>query len=395
MEKPFGLEGLEKPQAMRWEPPHQNKRGYYGYNCKMRAQGTGTTHATRKARRAHKQWDYLEEVDPREEELESHLEALEKAKKRVEERMEELRQKKEEEETTSHSYSSSSSASSSRARSKSSKKKSKNATLEKVAEEAPLEKGAEEAPLEKGAKEATLENVAKEEATLEKVVVRRTRRAKNGIAEQLTEADASQSQPSEPTKPEAVLGFTPPLEKGEAAGPKDVPLEKGKELLEKSSADEPKKVVLKARRHRPTVVVDWHNTLEKANTVPPNHIRALERLLAVANVWILSFVNSRSRQQAVQLDAQSLLPGRTYSKLEGVRTCWGRSGPNGKAEWRKGFQAVAIIDDSAEVIQECRFAGIKCYAISAKHCQHHTLPSSMVWKSFDEAVEAVLEDMDY
>ena len=119
---------------------------------------------------------------------------------------------------------------------------------------------------------------------MEKVVVRRTRRGKNGIAEQLTEADASQSQPSEPTKPEAVLGFTPPLEKGEAAGPKDVPLEKGKELLEKSPADEPKKVVLKARRHRPTVVVDWRNTLEKVNRVPPNHIRALERLLNVAQV---------------------------------------------------------------------------------------------------------------
>ena len=80
---------------------------------------------------------------------------------------------------------------------------------------------------------------------MEKVVLRRARRAKNGVAEQLTEPEASQSQPSEPTKPEAVLGFTPPLEKGEAAvkeegqylekevaspGSKDeAPLEKGKE----------------------------------------------------------------------------------------------------------------------------------------------------------------------
>ena len=74
MEKPFGLEGLEKHQAMWWEPPHN------GYNCKMRAQGTGTTHATRKAQRAAKQWGYLEEVEIREEDLESHLEALEQAK---------------------------------------------------------------------------------------------------------------------------------------------------------------------------------------------------------------------------------------------------------------------------------------------------------------------------
>ena len=171
---------------MAWEPPHLNKWGYYGYNCKMRPQGHGTTHATRKAHRAHKQWGYLEEV-------------------------EELKQKKEAEEEASHSYSSSSSASSSsRSSSKSSKKKRKSAaTLEKVAEEP-----AAEAPLEKDAKEAI---VAEGGATLEKVVVRRTRRAKNGVAEQLTEANASQSQPSEPTKPETVLGFTPPLEKGEAA----------------------------------------------------------------------------------------------------------------------------------------------------------------------------------
>ena len=74
MEKPFGLEGLEKHQAMWWEPPHN------GYSCKMRAQGTGTTHATRKAQRAAKQWGYLEEVEIREEDLESHLEALEQAK---------------------------------------------------------------------------------------------------------------------------------------------------------------------------------------------------------------------------------------------------------------------------------------------------------------------------
>ena len=37
-----------------------------------------------------------------------------------------------------------------------------------------------------------------------------------------------------------------------------------------------------------------------------------------------------------------------------------------------------------------RFVGIKCYAIIML-----ALPSSMVWKSFDEAVEASLEDMDY
>ena len=42
-----------------------------------------------------------------------------------------------------------------------------------------------------------------------------------------------------------------------------------------------------------------------------------------------------------------------------------------------------------------RFVGIKRYAICTEHCQRDALPSSMVWTSFDEAVEAFLENMDY
>ena len=92
-----------------------SRYGYYGYNCKMRASGSGTTHHNRRQ----KQWEYLEEADP-EKDLE-HLEALEKAKAKAEKKLKELKQKKQAEEEEEESYYSCS-ASSSRSRSKSSRK---------------------------------------------------------------------------------------------------------------------------------------------------------------------------------------------------------------------------------------------------------------------------------
>ena len=47
--------------------------------------------------RRQKQWEYLEQADP-EEDLEQHLEALEKAKAKAEKKLKELKQKKQEEE---------------------------------------------------------------------------------------------------------------------------------------------------------------------------------------------------------------------------------------------------------------------------------------------------------
>ena len=136
--------------------------------------------------RRQKQWEYLEQADP-EEDLEQHLEALEKAKAKAEKKLKELKQKKQEEEEEEEESYYSCSASSSRSRSKSSKRskasRKRPATLEKVAEDN------EAAALEKV--------VAKAEATLEKVVsVRRTRRAKDGKAEELVEELVVEGQPT-------------------------------------------------------------------------------------------------------------------------------------------------------------------------------------------------------
>ena len=86
----------------------------------MRASRSSTTHANRREMRRQKQWEYLEQADP-EEDLEQHLEALEKAKAKAEKKLKELKQKKQEEEEEEESYYSCS-ASSSRSRSKSSRK---------------------------------------------------------------------------------------------------------------------------------------------------------------------------------------------------------------------------------------------------------------------------------
>ena len=64
---------------------------------------------------------------------------------------------------------------------------------------------------------------------------------------------------------------------------------------------------------------------------------------------------------------------------EGPTTSWKGCAPVGGGAGQMARQSGAS-----------RFVGIKCYAIIML-----ALPSSMVWKSFDEAVEASLEDMDY
>eukprot|EP00435_Cladocopium_sp_Y103_P028442 s1878_g7.t1 len=66
-----------------------------------------------------------------------------------------------------------------------------------------------------------------------------------------------------------------------AASPCDAagttPLKKGKKTLKK------------------VVVVDWHNTLEKGNKVSEANLRALETLMLLAEVHIISWVGSQGR----------------------------------------------------------------------------------------------------
>ena len=66
------------------------------------------------------------------------------------------------------------------------------------------------------------------------------------------------------------------------------PLKKGKNQSQASSS-------LKKEAEKPCVVLDWHNTLEKGNKMPEASLQALEQLLTVVDVHIISWVGSEDR----------------------------------------------------------------------------------------------------
>ena len=73
---------------------HVNKWGYEGWNCKWRPAGSGTTHANRRELRQHLQWENLVQKEPgTAQKMEDHLEALEKATNKAQEKLEELKKK--------------------------------------------------------------------------------------------------------------------------------------------------------------------------------------------------------------------------------------------------------------------------------------------------------------
>ena len=73
-----------------------NKWGWYGYNCKGKVRGSGTTHSNRKAAREWKQWSTLAATENPSSEacLEKHAEALKKAAEKAQEKLQEVREKK-------------------------------------------------------------------------------------------------------------------------------------------------------------------------------------------------------------------------------------------------------------------------------------------------------------
>ena len=382
---------------------HQNKWGYWGYNCKGWAEGSGTTHANRRAQREHKQWGHMaeEEPDPSSEEcLEKHLENLRKAAEKAEKKLEEAREKKSLEKDDSRDPSSSSSFSVSRA------------------------SGAKRKPLEKG------------------MEVRRTRRGKNGETEQLLEV---KEEPLEKDPPKSLKKDKPskslnkddkskPLEKGKSSQPVKMEEDQGKSLgkdkgqdkslekdkgqdksLEKDKGqdkslekDKPSKSLekdlassssvereglrLKPAPPKPVVVVDWHETLEIGGRVPEENEAALEKLLEVAEVHILSYVESTSRQRKLHQDVQDL---RCFAQLAGVHTCWGRWGKDGKADWCEHLGASAIFDNHGGVIDECltfkKHLHLLCFAIQTEKQSHKKLQQSLVFQTFAKAVEQYLE----
>ena len=316
---------------------HVNKWGYEGWNCKWRPAGSGTTHANRRELRQHLQWENLVQKEPgTAQKMEDHLEALEKATKKAQEKLEELKKKplekgKQDVEescssgskrkhtkaktSSSYSYESTTSTSSSQGAEKPPLKKADKPSLEKDGK--PSLKKDDKPSLEKDGKPP----VDKE--------LRRTRVAKDGQPESLMQVKGGEEEPDWELVEQKRKGWkNKPLEKGtqekNAMEEKKKPLEKGSGASttkeKKGPLEKGTKIILKEAPPRPVVVVDWHNTLEKGDTVPVSHVNALKSLMEVANVHILSYVGSWAREQGVHLDIQSLIPSSLHHDLKGIHT---------------------------------------------------------------------------
>ena len=141
---------------------------------------------------------------------------------------------------------------------------------------------------------------------------------------------------------------------------------------------------------RPRVIVDWHNTLELHDQVPPTHDKALDALLEKADVYLLSFCG-KDRQERALRDMHSV---RQSHRFAAIQTCSMRSGRDGKSAWGIFWGVEAIFDDNNEVCDDCQFYNITPYAIKTKWEPHHGLShQGMAFDSFPEAVYAYLEKL--
>ena len=369
-----------------WTP---NKYGYYGLNCKMKVRGSGTTHSNRRELRKHLQWENMATEDPASEAcLEKHVENLKKAQEKAEKKLKDARQKALEKASDEESYESYYSTSS-----------SSSIMPKKVPK-----KDVSHPPLEKG----------------EEFV--RTRRAKHGQNERLTAVKeellekSSQEKPTSSTEAAAkeVVQPAKSLEKDTQVLDKDdqaksLEKDKAKEKEEwVEVVDESKKrrrhkttknkslekdtpgIVLKPAPPKKVVVVDWHNTLEVRNAVPGAHQEALRQLLEVADVHIVSYVETQYRHLQVMQDVWDMVDTDNLEKLSGVHCCWERVGYDGKRAWCEYLGAHAIIDDSNEVLVDCKNGGLQIFGITTHHCQHGNLSVKDVYSSFTQAVESYL-----
>ena len=141
----------------------------------------------------------------------------------------------------------------------------------------------------------------------------------------------------------------------------------------------------KPLKKRPCVVVDWHNTLEEKDAVPHKNVVALETLLLVVDVHIISWVGSSARFEKTMQDIQQWLPAETLKKVKSFRCIYKMVGAEGKVDWACYLAAQAVFDDQPDVIQEALEWGLEGYPIKAWG------KSTSFW-SFADAVEQYLKD---
>ena len=319
-------------------------------NSHQRPSGSGTTSKARQERRKNKQWAALEKkaqehVPDNVEDMQAHLEKMEKAKSKMEMRLAEL-QHEEQQGLGKASSSSSSSSSRNRSTSKSSqknkKKKKKMSTVEEEPEEPDWEVETEE---------------EKEE--------------------QLGKADDSTSEASRPA------------------------LSKRGKQGARSSGEEPgkkPKIVLKPKR--PTVQIDYHNCLEKQGSVPKAHWQALLALGKACDYYICSYVTKKSREDEVQRHLQALEKEMLKSEPEAQRLravyVYEKTGELGKAAVAYTNGADYIIDDAWRVIKECVDWKVTkvAYAVQTPEQDHHRflgVPKVEVVKDIVQAVNLILD----
>ena len=223
-------------------------------NNKSRATGSGTTSQARRQQREGKQWTSLAMADPpitSSQSFEEKEEALKKALASLQEKKAEALEKEQEEA----------------------------AALKKVEEQ--LEKH-----LAKGKNGPRSRSQSRARLTPREEVLK-----KAALKERL---DNHLKQLERETKPERRTHSRGPLKKG----PKG----------EKSGSSSLKK-------EKPCVVLDWHNTLEKGNQMPPASLEALEKLLTVVDVHIISWVGSQDRFEKT-LDQIPKLLGSTVERIK-------------------------------------------------------------------------------
>jgi hypothetical protein len=139
----------------------------------------------------------------------------------------------------------------------------------------------------------------------------------------------------------------------------------------------------------PLVIIDWHNTLEVNDALPDDNLDALKKVLEVAHVRIISWVNSEVRRKSTLQQIRELIPTETLKKVQGYQTIWYKCGEGGKVHWATHYKAEALFDDQPAVCEEARDWGLVAFPIAGN--KPHK--GSSFW-TFADAAESYLKQFD-
>lgn len=140
---------------------------------------------------------------------------------------------------------------------------------------------------------------------------------------------------------------------------------------------------------RPVVIIDWHNTLEIDEILPEDNLAALKKVLEVADVRIISWVNSAARRSSTLQQIRDLIPQETLKNVKSYQTIWYKCGEGGKVHGATYYKAETLFDDQPAVCAGARGWGLVPFPIAGN--KPHK--GSSFW-TFAEAAEAYLKGFD-